>query len=358
MNNGTNIPNDEIEDADFDDVIEMDHKSLKMKLPTVFNPKLEELYDFNNIFDLKANPQKDLEKSELELEEEIKESKLRADFLREVNERNFSPFEKIKNNYYLDGVLAIKVKKSLFGKVKGAEAAPNASSKIISAMLSEYKPVITDIEVDNPDFMDNFKQGLIMAVDEDDFDIDTLKVASGCPKRKEMLKLIDEVKNRNSLKLGDELDKPEPETAIKNSFKLSDTDDILENIDDELELSSIGYDDEMSDSDYNLELLALENFDNPDLKLLAHSPDSPLNDFNNEIPTLPAPEQDFDKVFNVDDLSFDDDLEIKKDTKKTFDRNEEMESLKDILSKESEPDKNSLNKSNRNTNRKNSKLRI
>jgi hypothetical protein len=259
MNNGTNIPNDEIVDADFDDVIEMDHKSLKMKLPTVFNPKLEELYDFNNIFDLKTNPQKDLEKSELELEEEIKESKLRADFLREVNERNFSPFEKIKNNYYLDGELAIKVKKSLFGKVKGAEAAPNASPKIISAMLSEYKPVITDIEVDNPDFMDNFKQGLIMAVDEDDFDIDTLKVARGCPKRKEMLKLIDEVKNRHSLKLGDELDKPEPEAAIKNSFKLTDTDDISEDIDDELELASIGYDDEMSDSDYNLELLALEN---------------------------------------------------------------------------------------------------
>jgi hypothetical protein len=192
----------------------------------------------------------------------------------------------------------------------------------------------------------------------DDFDIDTLKVARGCPKRKEMLKLIDEVKNRHSLKLGDELDKPEPEAAIKNSFKLTDTDDISEDVDDELELASIGYDDEMSDSDYNLELLALENFDNSDLKLLTHSPDSPLNNLDNDIPALPAPAQDFDEVFNVDDLSFDDDLEIKKDTKETFDRNDEIESLKSMLSEESEPDKNSLNTSNRKTNRNNSKFRI
>lgn len=342
-----NIDIDEIEDADFEEIIEVDGESLKM--PTVFNSQLENLYDINNIFDSVDDIKTELAKPNVAVNEEIDQLKLRADFLKEVSERNFSQFEKIKNNYYLDGELAIKVKKSLLGKVKSAEAGINPSPKVISAMLSEFKPVIYDIEVDNPDFMDNFKQGLIIAVDEDGFDIDTLKVARVCPNRKEMLKLIDEVKNRNSLKFGDKYDEDIEDETIKSKSTISDN-DLDPNLDfDDSELTFLDIDNEMSDNDSELEMLALENFEESDLNLLPLNPDNSLE--SRVTPSLlspspdvyalpePEPEPDFDKVFDAEDLNLDDEFGAleNEDNAITHDNSDEMEALRNELAEESEP---------------------
>ena len=309
----SDINQEDIVDADFEDIVEMDNKSLKMGLSTIPNKPLTDIYDFDKIFDLKPDANDDLQKPDIDLEEEVNNLKLRADFLKEVRKKNFEPYEKIKNNYYLDGELVFKTKKSFFGKIKGGEASPNASPQTIKTLLSELPPVITDIEKDNPNFMNNFKDGLIMAVDEDDFDIDTLKVGLTCPKRKEMLKIIDEVKNRHSLKFGNDLDSSVDKEPTENMFKMHDTKDIPVDEDD-LELASIGYDNELTDDDFDLELLALDYSDNPksEIKSLPNLPDEPELEFY-DIPALPAPENkevyalaspepDFDDVFNADNV--------------------------------------------------------
>ncbi|MGC3833505.1 hypothetical protein ACPSKX_04085 [Moritella viscosa] len=149
--------------------------------------------------------------------------------------------------------------------------------------------------------MDNFKQGLIKAIDDNDFDIDTLKVAKGCPKREELLLIIDEVKNRNSLKYGEELD--DQNEDVKNDKVQSENKSTQQNAvstdDDEemlaLELLSSSYDE--------LPFLGNKRIEVPSLPV----PTDP----DNEALALPAPtdpDYDIDRMFEFDDLdlNFDD----------------------------------------------------
>lgn len=326
-------------DADFGD--EMDNKSFKIDLPQIDLKALENLFDFDEVRNLKPDTKADLIKSDKQIEEEIVQAKKRADFLKEIHEKRFSGFEKIKNNYYLEGELAIKVKKSLLRNVKHADGGENPSANTICAMLSEYPKPIKDIPKDNPNFMDNFKNGLIMAVDEDGFDIDTLKIALMCPKRKEMLKIINEVKNRNSLKFGDAPDAPE-ETQ-KSEKKHSQKNAVAD----------------------TAKLPALPLLDEPEALLALASPHDP-----DPLLTLASPtNQDIDAVFNVDDLDFgfdddnpdfthavenDFDLEIEeldKPRTNVVDRSEELENLRGLLkyntstSQKSDVNENAKNKS-------------
>ncbi|CAM2875188.1 hypothetical protein [Moritella viscosa] len=300
----------EIIDADFEDIdLTMDNESLKFGTPTVQSPMIDNLFDFDIMKSMFPDTKEAVKKPIEEIDETIKKSKKRKDFLAEMNEEIFSKYDKKKNKYYLEGELAFTVKKSLLRRNIGIDCGFNPSVQIISDSLSTCKHPITDIPVDNPEFMDNFKQGLIKAIDDNDFDIDTLKVAKGCPKREELLLIIDEVKNRNSLKYGEELD--DQNEDVKNDKVQSENKSTQQNAvstdDDEemlaLELLSSSYDDDEKPDFPQLPFLGNKRIEVPSLPV----PTDP----DNEALALPAPtdpDYDIDRMFEFDDLdlNFDD----------------------------------------------------
>lgn len=359
MQDTTNPEKPELIDADFDDV--MDNESFKMISPIIDLKPLDNLYDFDEVAKLAPDTKTDLKKSDELLEEEEIQAKLRADFLKEIHKKRFSGYEKIKNNYYLEGELVIKVKKGLLRNVKEVDGGENPSPNAICAILSEYKPIIKDIPKDNPNFMDNFKNGLIMAIDEDGFDIDTIKVTLTCPKRKEMLKIINEVKNRNSLKFGNE---HVPDDEIADEPKNPENKFSQQNAVSEMgKVASLAL---LNDPEA---LLALPSLNNPE-ELIGLP--SPKNQF-----ALPSPnksKQDIDEIFNVDDfdLDFDNDdnqdftnsieedydLEIGELDKKHENvldglegQDEELDNIKSLLENDNNSNVNKVNNKQRNKSR-------
>lgn len=360
----------EIVDADFDDVI--DNESLKFGAPTIQSPMIDNMFDFDFINSMFPDTKEALKKPIEEIDETIKKSKTRKEFLAEMHEGIFSKYDKKKNKYYLEGELAFTVKKSLIGRNKGVDCGFNPSPQVISDSLSTCKHPITDIPVDNPEFMDNFKQGLIKSVDEQGFDIDTLKVARGCPNRDELLSIIDEVKNRNSFKLGEELD--DQDEDVKNDNVHSENKSTQQNAvspdDDEameaLELLSSSYDDE---PDFpQLPFLGKKRIEVPSLP----APDDP----DHEALALPAPNpnSDVDEMLEFDDWDFtfedenpdfehimdqDFDLEINeldKPSKLVLDRDDKRNELLRSIEEDSQPSPES-SKPNR-SRKRNSKLSI
>ncbi|NGZ15586.1 hypothetical protein HGG78_17875 [Vibrio aestuarianus] len=347
----------EIIDADFDDVI--DNESLKFGTPTIQSPMIDNMFDFDFINSMFPDTKEALKKPIEEIDETIKKSKTRKEFLAEIHEGIFSKYDKKKNKYYLEGELAFTVRKSLIGRNKGVDCGFNPSVQVISDSLSTCKHPITDIPVDNPEFMDNFKQGLIKSVDEQGFDIDTLKVARSCPNRKELLMIIDEVKNRNSFKLGEELD--DQSEDVKNDKVQSENKSTQQNAvspdDDEemlaLELLSSSYDDD-------------EEPDFPQLPFLGKK--------RVEVPSLPAPNpnSDIDQMLEFDDcdLTFEDENpdfehiiaqdfelemnELNKPSKLVLDRDDKRNELLRSLEEDSQPSPES-SKPNR-SRKRNSKL--
>ncbi|WP_075533586.1 hypothetical protein [Moritella viscosa] len=343
----------EIMDADFDDVI--DNESLKFGTPTIQSPMIDNMFDFDFINSMFPDTKEALKKPLEEIDETIKKSKTRKEFLAEMHEGIFSKYDKKKNKYYLEGELAFTVKKSLIGRNKGVDCGFNPSVQVISDSLSTCKHPITDIPVDNPNFMDNFKQGLIKSVDEQGFDIDTLKVARSCPNRKELLMIIDEVKNRNSFKLGEELD--DQDEDVKNDNVQSENKSTQQNAvspdEDEameaLELLSSSYDDDEEPDFPQLPFLGKNRIEVPALP----SPTDP----DHEALALPAPNpnSDVDKMLEFDDWDFtfedenpdfehiiDQDFELEmneldKPSKLVLDRDEKRNELLLSLEEDSQP---------------------
>ncbi|CAK2019114.1 conserved hypothetical protein [Vibrio crassostreae] len=360
----------EIIDADFDDVI--DNESLKFGTPTIQSPMIDNMFDFDFINSMFPDTKEALKKPIEEIDETIKKSKTRKEFLAEIHEGIFSKYDKKKNKYYLEGELAFTVRKSLIGRNKGVDCGFNPSPQVISDSLSTCKHPITDIPVDNPEFMDNFKQGLIKALDDNDFDIDTLKVARGCPNRDELLSIIDEVKNRNSFKLGEELD--DQDEDVKNDNVHSENKSTQQNAvspdDDEameaLELLSSSYDDDEEPDFPQLPFLGKKRVEVPSLP----SPDDP----DPEALALPAPNpnSDIDQMLEFDDwdLTFEDENpdfehiidqdfelemnELDKPSKLVLDRDDKRNELLRSLEEDSQPSPES-SKPNR-SRKRNSKL--
>ncbi|WP_432451756.1 hypothetical protein ACRRS0_11985 [Agarivorans sp. QJM3NY_29] len=327
----------EIIDADFDDVI--DNESLKFGTPTIQSPMIDNMFDFDFINSMFPDTKEALKKPIEEIDETIKKSKTRKEFLAEMHEGIFSKYDKKKNKYYLEGELAFTVRKSLIGRNKGVDCGFNPSVQVISDSLSTCKHPITDIPVDNPEFMDNFKQGLIKALDDNDFDIDTLKVARGCPNRDELLSIIDEVKNRNSFKLGEELD--DQDEDVKNDKVQSENKSTQQN--------AVSPDDDEEPDFPQLPFLGKKRIEVPSLP----APTDP----EHEALALPAPNpnSDVDRMLEFDDwdLTFEDenldfehaieqdfDLEMNeldKPSKLVLDRDEKRNELLRSIEKDSQP---------------------